>query len=150
MDLSEVYPSGFTARLDLPAVEQARQDIAGAVERAETNCQAVNAWWDEHDRLEGAGDHAALAAHKATEPDSDYEVFTDGRVPGEWGDLAYAVELDDYSCGVDIRVGVIPHGSEQFTDLDDLSGCEAACRLKTPEARKLVAALGRVTGPAAV
>ncbi|HKT04760.1 MAG TPA: hypothetical protein VJT31_35040 [Rugosimonospora sp.] len=148
--LNEVCASGFTTRLGLPAVEQARQDLAGAVDRAEAKCQAINAWWDEHDRLEDAGDPDALAAHKATEREWEYEVFTDARVPGEWGDLAYRVELDDPSCGVDILLGVVPHGSTTFTDLDEVSGAEAGCRLKAPEARKLISALGQVTGSAGV
>lgn len=81
-------------------------------------------------------------------PNGGYEVFTDGRVPGEWRDLAYRVELDDPSCGVDIRLGVVPHGSARFTDLDDVTGGDAGCSLKTPDARKLLTALGRVTGSA--
>ena len=68
-DLSDGYPSGFTARLNLPAVEQARQDLAAAVERAEAKCQAINAWWEEHDRLEDAGDPEALAAYQGSEPE---------------------------------------------------------------------------------
>lgn len=77
----------------------------------------------------------------------EYQVFTESSVPGQGADVHYRVELDDYSQGLSIVVGAVPHGSGKT--LSDLSGDEDAMLMGEDEARKFVAKLDQaVEAPA--
>lgn len=166
MNTNEIYPSGYTARLDPDAVQTLRREIDRAVEQAEAAHAAGTAYYDEHERLEAVLDsmrgmdrpttpeedalwdktQEALEAHRATEPDMDYQVFGAAMVPGEWGDVHYEVDLDDYGIGPQVAIGVVQHGSGKT--LDDLRAQEeASARLDTPVWKKISKALGRATNP---
>lgn len=106
-------------------------------------------WTDEEDALwdETA---AALERHEAvrpadTEDSADYTVFAQGTVPGEWGDLAYRVELDDYGIGPQVMLGVLPHGDPSITTLDQLSETEATASMDPAAAWELIGDFDRVT-----
>lgn len=152
LDTSEVYPSGYTARVDMAALDQLRTEAAPAIERARRYGAELGAYYDEQERLEAAvdgvvgrgrpmtdaefaqleADRAALEAHKATpEPElpADLEdgfYFGSGVVHGEWGDLHWRVEFDETAS---LDLGVVQHGQTEVQDLSGLFGQETAASL---------------------
>jgi hypothetical protein len=80
-------------------------------------------------------------ANAVGDSDDGYQVFADGVVRADWADIHYRIFLDDIDIGVEVRLGVVPHGSG--VDLDGLD--EEAATFEPPETRQLLrhlAALG--------
>lgn len=124
MDIGgEAGAGGYTARLDMPAVQRLRATLADALEAGAIKQREVDAADD------GGGP-------EPERPAAGFWTFTEGSIPGEWADVHYLVYLDDPSVGVETYLGAIPHGSG--IDFDDLTGNEQAARLDPAEARKLV------------
>jgi len=164
MDTGEVYPSGYTAKLDQPAAQQLRSALDVAFAEGARREAEWNAHYDKIDRLEAERDKlrgigrkwtaaedarwdaltAQIEALEANEPVQvggkwgDY-FSAEGSIPGEWADVHYAVFLDDVSSGVRVDLGATPHGSG--LDLDNLDDNRA--RFYPPEARKLLRLLAR-------
>jgi 2'-5' RNA ligase len=129
MDLNEVHPAGYTARLDMDAVEQLRSTLSDAL--------ATGAMLQA--RFDG-GD-------EPPRPTGGYFTIAEGTIRGEWADISYHVYLDDPSVGVEVHLAVIPH--ESGLTLDDLTGNDQAARLDVAETQRLLRILARMS-PGAV
>jgi GNAT superfamily N-acetyltransferase len=162
MDLEEVYPSGYTARLDRASVDHLRATLADAVARGSARSTEVNAEFDEIERLEAlqaplrgmsrkwtvaeearwddlAARVEAIRGRIEGRGDRGYEVFAEGSIPGEWADVHYRVFFDEPVQGVQVKLGAVPHGSE--IDFDDM---ESAPTFDEAEIRKFIRLLDRI------
>jgi hypothetical protein len=163
--LGDVYADGYTAKLDAAATARLHSAITGALAEGLPVVAANDANWDEVDRIQALQEPLrgmrrkwtdeedarwdALAAQleaaeaKAQAEGSDYQIFSEGVIPGEWADVHYRVDLDDPSIGVRVHLGAVPHGSGQT--LADLESVEESATLDPAETRQLLkylAALG--------
>jgi hypothetical protein len=127
MDLAEVIPAGFTARLDPASAGGLHSTLADATAVATRAKLDGDAYYDEHGEMPA---------------DWDYRVFAEGSVPGEWADVAYRVYLDDPSVGVEVHLAAVPHGAGR--DLDDLVGNDQGAVFSDTEIRPLLRLLGQV------
>ncbi len=161
MDTVEVFPGGYTAKLEAPAAGQLRDALTEGLTAAEETYAANNAVYDEVDRWEAVRDSlrgmprkwtaeedarwdeatAKVEALEARTVEFDYTVFAEGVVPGQWADVHYRVDLDDYDIGVQVALGAVPHGSER--DLSDLCGDAQAAILTPAETKALLRQVDR-------
>lgn len=162
-DTTELFAGGYTAKLEAPAAGQLRDVLASGVAAAEETYTANNQVFDEIDRWEAVREPlrgmprewtaeedarwdeatakiAAIEA-RAAESDFDYTVFAEGVVAGQWADVHYRVDLDDYSVGVQVAIGAAPHGSG--LDISDLAGNEQAATLTPTETKALLRQVDR-------
>jgi hypothetical protein len=164
LDTTEVTPGGYTAKLDAQAAGQLRSALADGLGTAEQTYLTNNAVFNEIDRLETIRDSLRGMGRKWTDDEDkrwddateqietleaktatfDYTIFAEGVVPGQWADVHYRVDLDDYDTGVQVALGAVPHGSDR--DLSDLSGYEQSATLDPGEAKKVVHLLDRHLG----
>ncbi|HET8684787.1 MAG TPA: ParB N-terminal domain-containing protein [Micromonosporaceae bacterium] len=139
-----------TARLDGESIRTTLRDAISAAEPAEKD---IKAWLAELNGLQAELDSLrwatrgreltpeedarwdALAGQiKASEDEGpglgSFEIAA-GEVPGEWGDLAYDVYVDEPDSGVQVALSVRPAGMDRDTWTDTTA-------LTLPELRKLV------------
>jgi hypothetical protein len=114
--------SGYTARLDAPAVSRLGAVLDDAFAAGARKQREVDA--------------AYAAGGTPERPAEGYWTFAEGSIPGEWADVHYLVQLDDPDIGVETYLGAVPHGTG--LDFDDMTGNEQAVRLDPPAAAKLV------------
>lgn len=127
MDLGDVHPAGYTAKVDRAGVEHLRDTLTTALAAGKRKQAEVDAAYDRGVEL--------------PRPAEGFWTLAEGSITGEWGDVHYLVYLDDPSVGVEVHLGVVPSGSG--TSLDDLSGAEQAARLDPAETTKLLRLLGK-------
>lgn len=164
MATAEVYPSGYTAKLDDAGARELHTTVADALGEAQKLQAKSDALFAEIDRLEAQRNKLRGMGRKWTaEEDAtwdrlteqidalqaksngsefDYKIFGEGTVPGQWADVHYRVDLDDYSIGPQVRLGAAPPGIslEDLIDTESLAGFDAA------EARKFLRLLGQYVG----
>jgi hypothetical protein len=131
MDLDDVEPSGYTARLDAANVERLRTTLADALAEGAAKQKAVDAAYE-------------AGRDEPPRPAAGFWTFAEGSVPGEWADVHFSVYLDDPDVGVEVHLAAVPHGSG--ATLDDLQGLEQSASLDPAKARKLLRLLGTVGG----
>ena len=163
MDTGEVYPSGYTAKLDESAAAQLRSTVADGFAAGEAQWADLNAGYDKLDRLNAQRDRLRGLDHLFTPEEEakwdslteqierleaqlelqnfDYTIYAEGSIPGEWADVHYRVEMDEVASGVRVLLGAVPHGSG--LDLEGLDDTRAI--LDPAEARKFLRLLARYT-----
>jgi phage portal protein BeeE len=164
MSTMDADPAGYTARLDQSSTERLRTALSDGLDGAEGIAKKLDAYWNEHDRLEAERDKLRGMSREWTDAESKrwddlttqldalgpepapntggekgYWSFAEGSVPGDWADIHYSVIYDDGR--PEIVLGAVPHGSD--LELSDLSGNEQAASLTPAELRKFLGLLGR-------
>jgi 8-oxo-dGTP pyrophosphatase MutT (NUDIX family) len=170
-DIMEL-PNGHTAILGESAARQLRETLAKALDDGERLQAALDAPYQELDRLtvereklrykamgrkftdeeDAEWDRLTSAISRAEaeldplsgpeRPDAGYWTLAEGSIPGQWADVHYDVFLDDPSVGVEVKLGAVPHGSDM--DFDDMRRAEMAASFAMSEANDLVRLLAKL------
>jgi len=164
MDTSDVFPNGFTSEVDPSTARQLHTSLSEAIAAAEAKLAQGNAHYDQIDALQEQQSKLKYLGRKWTPAEEahwddlqakidkltaqngqfDYQVFGEGTLPGQWADIHYQVELDDYSVGVWTDLAAVPHGST----FDQIRHDEQFAQFETPDVRKFLRLLSRfLTSP---
>lgn len=127
LDTSEVFASGYTAKLDSAAAAQLRDILADANKRAKVALAEVEAAWD-------------AIPDGTVNPDLPHVEVAVGSIPAESGRVHYRVVVDEPESGPQTDLWVVPDGMTS----EDVEFAEARAHLYAAESAKVVRLLDKM------